>query len=92
MKKHEMVLNEMLYRMNIEIGLRESEHEELNDQDLIDFVWGEYGESIMYEVLQEVYGLNEVGDNFEECFKGYIEYEIGLLCLCLSGTEYIWCT
>ena len=74
MKKHEMVLNEMLYRMNVECGVRESERADLDGEEYTDWVWGEYGESIMFEVLGEVYGISESGDNFEECFKGYMEY------------------
>lgn len=74
MKKYEMAINEMLGRMNIEVGVRKSEKEDLDDYELNNFVWGEYGERIMFEVLGEVYGISESGDNFEECFKGYMEY------------------
>ena len=74
MKKYEVVMNEMFGRMNIEVGIRKSEKEELDDYELNDFVWGEYGESIMFEVLEDVYGISEGGDNYEECFKGYMEY------------------
>ena len=74
MKKYEMVMNEMLGRMNIEVGVRKSEKEELDDYELYDFIWGEYGESIMFEVLEDVYGISEDSDNLEECFKGYMEY------------------
>ena len=74
MKKYEVVMNEMFGRMNIEVGIRKSEKEELDDYELNDFVWGEYGESIMFEVLEGVYGISEGGDNYEECFKGYMEY------------------
>lgn len=74
MKEYEQVMNEMFYKMNIETGLRKSEHEELNNQDLIDFVWGEYGEEIMMELLGEVYGIDKDSDNFENCFRGYMDY------------------
>lgn len=74
MKEYEQVMNEMFYKMNIEIGLRESEHEELTDQDLIDFVWGAYGEEIMFNILGEAYGITKCSDNFENCFMGYMDY------------------
>ena len=47
MKKYEVVMNEMFGRMNIEVGIRKSEKEELDDYELNDFVLIESVLSIM---------------------------------------------
>ena len=86
MKKYETVMCEMFLRMDIEEGVRKSAKRGMDDDELHDFVWGEYGEEIMYKVLQEVYEISDEGDNFEECFKGYMEY-VGYCYINIKGME-----
>ena len=37
-------------------------------------------------MLEDVYGISEGGDNFEKCFKGYIEY-LGYCYINIKGME-----